>query len=85
MMVHFTATVPDNNYFSIGFGPTMYNTDMILWQASGATSKVTDLWSTKHATPLTDNKNDLVSSFEVNADSKSVTFTTTRKLNTNDL
>jgi hypothetical protein len=34
---------------------------------------------------LTDNKNDLVSSFVVNADSKSVTFMTTRKLNTNDL
>jgi len=82
--VHFTITVPNNNYFAIGFGPTMYSTDMILWQASGATSKVTDLWSTSHAKPLADKKNDLVSSFEVSSDGKSVTFTTSRKLNTND-
>ena len=53
-MVRFTATVPNNNYFSIGFGSTMYSTDMILWQASGASSKVTDLWSTSESTPLTD-------------------------------
>jgi len=53
-LVHFTITVPNNNYFSIGFGPTMYNTDMILWQATGETSEVTDLWSTSHAKPLAD-------------------------------
>jgi hypothetical protein len=42
----FIATVPNNNYFAIGFGPSMRNTDMILWQAQGTSSKTTDLWST---------------------------------------
>jgi len=42
----FIATVPNNNYFSIGFGPTMTNTDMILWQANGASgSRTSDMWS----------------------------------------
>jgi len=29
--IKFNAIIPDNNYFSIGFGSTMTNTDMILW------------------------------------------------------
>jgi len=32
-IIKFIANVPLNSYFSIGFGPTMKNTDMILWQA----------------------------------------------------
>ena len=32
----------------------MFDTDMILFQANGKKSKVTDLWSTSHAKPKTD-------------------------------
>ncbi len=32
-IIKFIANVPLNSYFSIGFGSTMTNTDMILWQA----------------------------------------------------
>jgi hypothetical protein len=31
----FEVSVPDNSWFAIGFGSTMANTDMIVWQASG--------------------------------------------------
>ena len=31
----FVATVGENKYFSVGFGSTMINTDMILFTASG--------------------------------------------------
>jgi len=42
----FDATVPDGQYFSIGFGPDMTDTDMILWQSNGIESQQRDLWST---------------------------------------
>jgi len=51
----FTATVPNNNYLSIGFGSSMTNTDMILWQANGATSsRTSDMWSLTYQIPLND-------------------------------
>ena len=53
-MVTFVATVPNNNYFAIGFGTSMRNTDMILWQAIGEKSVTTDLWSTSYGRPATD-------------------------------
>jgi len=52
--VSFRTVMPDNDYFAIGFGSSMTNTDMILWQSNGANSKATDLWSTGHSTPTTD-------------------------------
>lgn len=30
-LVKFEVTVKANQWFSIGFGPTMYDTDMVLW------------------------------------------------------
>ena len=36
--VRFQATVPNNQYFSIGFGKTMSNCDMVIWQANGNNS-----------------------------------------------
>jgi hypothetical protein len=43
--VRFNVTVPNNNYFSVGFGKTMTNCDMVMWQANGEQSKTVDLWS----------------------------------------
>ena len=40
--------MPQDNYFAIGFGKSMLNIDMILWQANGNNSAVSDLWSTGH-------------------------------------
>jgi len=80
----FIATVPNNNYFSIGFGPTMTNTDMILWQANGASgSRVSDMWAVSESTPMNDTSQDLKSSHVVNANG-SVTFTTLRNMTTPD-
>jgi len=53
-LVKFIVSVKANQWFSIGYAPTMYNTDMVLWQAKGAYSSVTDLWSTGHVKPTTD-------------------------------
>ena len=50
-VVTFEVTVPTNTYFGLGFGPTMTNTDMILWQNYGDASLVTDLWSNTNVTP----------------------------------
>ena len=80
----FIATVPNNNYFSIGFGPTMTNTDMILWQANGKIkSRTSDLWSFDLTTPMNDSSQNLYSTHVVNANG-SVTFTTLRNMTTPD-
>ena len=56
--VSFQVVVPNNNYFSIGFGSTMRSTDMVVWMANGYQSQTIDLWSTGHDKPLTDGQQD---------------------------
>ncbi len=46
--------MPDRNWFSIGFGSDMTDTDMIAWHADGEASYVKDYWSTKKDTPKED-------------------------------
>ena len=79
-----TATVPDSNYFAIGFGENMYNTDMILWQAEQEKSRVTDLWAIHHMEPQRDLLQSLNSTFSHDINAETVTFTTTRKFDTED-
>ena len=69
----------------MGFGIKSVQTDMILWQAIGTQSKVSDLWSSSAwIAPVVDNLNNLNSTFVQNNNS-TVTFTTTRSMNTGDL
>lgn len=76
--------MPTNNYFAIGFGPVMANTDMILWQANGKQSMTSDMWSTSAGiVPINDTAQNLISSYVINAND-TVTFTTTRYMNTKD-
>lgn len=54
-ILKFTVNVPQNNYFSIGFGATMTNTDMITWTAKQASSTTVNMWSVKNIyTPTAD-------------------------------
>jgi hypothetical protein len=47
-ILKFNVTIPDQNYFAIGFGKSMTNTDMIVWQAQGSKSLCQDWWSTSN-------------------------------------
>ena len=47
----YTAKVPNGSYLSVGYGTSMFNTDMILWSANGASSKQQDMYSTGHYNP----------------------------------
>ena len=77
--------VPDNSWFSIGFGQDMYDTDMILWQASGSNSKAMDLYSTGHSTPSMQETQNVPSEQPiVNAANSTVSFITTRDMDTGD-
>lgn len=78
----FQVTMPQGHYFSIGFGPTMTNCDMVIWQANGKDSRVQDLWSVGRDTPRIDTRQDYVSSFTFNE--THVSFVSDRKLNTGD-
>ena len=57
--MQFFVTMPDKMYFSIGFGGSMRNTDMITWHADGIYSKVADYWSTERDTPEKDDNQDI--------------------------
>ena len=50
----FRTTVPNNSWFSIGFGNTMKNTDMISWFVDNETGRTVDYWSTTHKQPKED-------------------------------
>ena len=41
----FKVEVPNNSYLSIGFGPNMTNTDMIVWEVYDGEGSVRDLYS----------------------------------------
>eukprot|EP00347_Sterkiella_histriomuscorum_P007376 403349177 len=78
----FQATVPNNQYFSIGFGKTMTNCDMVLWQAQQASSKVQDMYSRGRYQPDIDSKNNYVTNFTYN--NTHTVFTSDRLLSTGD-
>lgn len=52
----FEVDVPYNSYLAIGFGSTMSNTDMIIWQAQSESASLSehtylDLWSESYGKP----------------------------------
>jgi hypothetical protein len=76
--------VPSNQYFSIGFGASMVDTDMIVWQTPSSGPSTTDLWSTSNGKPSTDAQQDVTTTaVTINSD-KSVHFTSERPLDTGD-
>ena len=85
------VSMPDKMWFSIGFGTSMKNTDMIAWHADGQESRVVDYWSTKKWTPETDEQQDLdfyFNTFEADPEDEEdypkVHFLTYRDLDTGD-
>ena len=81
--LQFKVNMRDNSWLALGFGESMYNTDMIAWHTFGVNSYAADYWSWKNGTPDADSNNDLKSTHVVEPDGR-VTFTTTRKLDTGD-
>lgn len=55
----FDVTVAKGSWFGFGFGITMTNADMVLFEVSAeGAAKVTDLWSKGPYYPLTDIQQD---------------------------
>ena len=79
----FGGEVPQNQYLSIGLRNSMFNTDMILWQANGKNSKGVDLWSRGHLTPDIDDHQDWQTVFESN--DTHVTFKSYRRFVSYDM
>jgi hypothetical protein len=87
--------MPDLMWFSIGFGPDMYDIDMLAWHADGDNSYFKDYWSTKKDTPGEDSEQNLTGRSKVFAagapagtlagvDYKQIAFLTYRPLDTGD-
>ena len=49
--VRFLTTVPNNQYFTIGFGGSMTNVDTVSWEANGNNSNAVDLYSNELSKP----------------------------------
>ena len=76
-------------WFSIGFGDSMFETDMIAWHANGTNSYVEDYYSKRRAAPKIDDQRDVEFIFgQVPASSPTdypkVYFMTWRPLDTGD-
>lgn len=82
----FQTTMPDNSWFSIGFGNSMTNTDMITWFASDGSGSALDYFSESHSAPELDSVQNLALDGRPVFDqaSKTMTFITRRKLDTGD-
>ena len=57
--VRFFLKMPDQHWFSIGFGTSMTNVDMISWFADGDNSYAKDYWSTSRSAPAEDASKDV--------------------------
>ena len=54
-MLNFEIEIPTGTYLAIGFGESMINTDVVLWQAPADNdATVSDLWSTTYSAPKLD-------------------------------
>ena len=81
--LQFKVNMRNNSWIALGFGESMFNTDMMGWHALGENSYTADYWATRNGTPGWDSNNDLNTTHVVEPDGR-VTFTTTRKLDTGD-
>ena len=81
--LQFKVNMRNNSWIALGFGESMFNTDMMGWHALGENSYTADYWATRNGTPDWDDNNDLNTTHVVEPDGR-VTFTTTRKLDTGD-
>ena len=75
------AHIKAGSYIAFGWGSTMSNTDMVIWQANGGTSTQLDLYSTGYSTPSTDGVNTYTTTFTDNG--AYVDFVSKRSLNGN--
>ena len=76
------ATIPNRSYLSIGFGPNMRATDMIVWRWKDDLTEIDNLYSTDYVTPPSDGTDYLKTVVETSADGLSKTFVTRRALDT---
>ena len=60
----------------------MTDTDMVIWLANDALSVQTDNYSSGHEVPAVDSTNAYTTTFVVDPTTKTVTFTSTRPLDT---
>jgi len=85
----FKAVVPDQSWFSIGFGSSMTDCDMIAWRVTRGKGKVEDYWcsGSHHPVPSLDKQQDTRLDGDPFFDraTKRMTFVTRRKLDTGDL
>lgn len=79
------TTLPNKSWFSIGFGPNMRGTDMIVWRWKDDETVVDNLWSSEYNVPPSDGTDYLKTTIQDSTDGKFKTFTTRRALDTGNV
>lgn len=79
------TTLPNKSWFSIGFGPNMRGTDMIVWRWKDDEMVVDNVWSTTYNVPPSDGTDYLKTTIQDSTDGKFKTFTTRRALDTGNV
>ena len=80
----FQTKMPANTYFAIGFGYTMLDTDMIIWQADPNEPEVKDIWATGYGKVEFDTDQNLETTFDCKVGNEWCEFTTRRAIDTGD-
>ena len=82
----FKVDMPDDSWFSIGFGPNMTNTDMIGWFSDKGVGSTKDYWSTANIPPTVDTISNISQDSAPTFDAATgrMTFVTRRALDTGD-
>lgn len=81
-LVQFDVTIKANTYFAVGFGTSMVDCDMVLFQGQGAKGLVTDRWSVGYEAPRLDIVQDVA--WTGSLDAGQYQISATRKLDTGD-
>jgi hypothetical protein len=79
MKVKYEVTVPNGQYFAIGYGWSMTDCDMVWWSANSSQSTQEDLWSTSHDKPVV-KTNNYHTTFTLDPSNTIVHFTSYRDL-----
>ena len=82
----FHTEIPDDSWLGIGFGPTMTNTDMLVWESRSGKGIIRDVFSVNHSTPGRDTTENLrlVGNSKFDSKNRTVLTESRRKLDTGD-
>ena len=85
--IYIVATIPSDTFFAVGFGESLYSSDVIMFRAFTSIDKVEvrDMHFSRDKPPVVDETEDLADiNFTINEEDNTVSFNATRLFVTGD-